>query len=165
LFRPGFAYLARAGAELPGYVRRFSQASPDHRGTPERPGRVVTLARADGAGSVASGAVYYVEAPAGALLEALDYRERAGYERRPVTIVTAEGEESAVTWIAPPGNPWDVGELPLAELVGLIGGAEGPSGRNDDYVFRLEAALRDLGADDPWISALAEQLRAAQGGG
>jgi cation transport regulator ChaC len=165
LFRPGFEYLARARAALPGYVRRFSQASPDHRGTPERPGRVVTLARATDAGVTASGAVYYVESPAEALLQALDYRERAGYQRVAVTVVTAAGEEPAVTWIAPPGNAWDVGELPLAELAILIGGAEGPSGRNADYVFQLEMALRELEAEDPWVSALARQLRAAHGVG
>ena len=62
LFRPGFAYLERQRAELHGYARSFSQASPDHRGTPERPGRVVTLwPRAD---AILLGAVYYVTAPA-----------------------------------------------------------------------------------------------------
>ena len=62
LFRPGFSFLERQRARAPGYLRSFSQASPDHRGTPERPGRVLTLAASADAST--TGVVYFVEAPA-----------------------------------------------------------------------------------------------------
>ena len=45
LWRPGFRHEERVAATLQGYRRVFWQASTDHRGTPERPGRVLTLAR------------------------------------------------------------------------------------------------------------------------
>ena len=157
LFRPGFDYIDRQRGVLSGYARSFSQASPDHRGTPERPGRVVTLVPSDAASTV--GAVYFVPAPAERLLRELDYRERAGYERVTVEVLTASERLEAVTWIAPPGNAYDAGELSPLALAAHVKLAAGPSGRNDDYVFALESALAELGASDGRVSELARLLR------
>lgn len=72
---------------VPGYAcgwkRRFWQASPDHRGVPEAPGRVVTLLR-DPA-SVTWGMVFQVDGKhMDKVMADLDYREkaRAGRKRR-----------------------------------------------------------------------------------
>jgi cation transport regulator ChaC len=157
LFRPGFSYLERQAAHLHGYARSFSQASPDHRGTPERPGRVLTLVERPG--SSVGGAVYFVEAPANELLVELDYRERAGYERVQLAVTTGAGVVEAVTWIALPGNAYDVGAMQLEALARHVQASAGPSGRNDDYVFRLEHALAELGAQDAHVSELAALLR------
>lgn len=43
VFRPSFSYVAKRLSYITQYRRRFSQGSPDHRGTPENPGVVVTL--------------------------------------------------------------------------------------------------------------------------
>lgn len=157
LFRPGFTYQSRERAILGGYARSFSQASPDHRGTPESPGRVLTLVEREGASVV--GAVYFVDAPAERLLRELDHRERAGYERVTLEVMTASGALRAVTWIALPGNAYDVGPLALEELARHIGASVGPSGRNDEYVFELERALGELDADDAHITELSALLR------
>lgn len=157
LFRPGFGYLERRRARLSGYARSFSQASPDHRGTPQLPGRVLTLVACAGAGLC--GALYFVEAPANELLSELDYRERAGYQRVSIEVEADAVAERAVTWIAPPGNAYDAGQLPLDELATHIRACTGPSGRNSDYVFELERALADLDAADPLVSELAARLR------
>ena len=58
LFRPGFPYEARRAAVVRGFRRRLDQGSPDHRGTPERLGRVATLTRDPL--STLGGAVYRV---------------------------------------------------------------------------------------------------------
>ena len=157
LFRPGFSYLERQRGIARGYARRFSQASPDHRGTHAHPGRVVTLV--ESADSTTVGALYFVEAPALQLLSELDERERAGYERVFVPVSTDAETHRAVTWIAPPGNAYDAGHLPAVELAAHIRVFVGPSGRNDDYVFRLERALAELEACDPEVSGLAQALR------
>lgn len=157
LFRPGFQYLERQRASVRGYARSFTQASPDHRGTPARPGRVVTLVMSPE--SLAVGALYFVPAPAIELLSELDHRERAGYVRVTVAASTDGETHQAVTWIAPPGNAYDAGHLASAELAAHMRSCAGPSGRNDDYVFQLERALLELGAGDPEVSALAELLR------
>jgi cation transport regulator ChaC len=48
VWRPAFPHRRRRPASIRGFCRRFWQASTDHRGTPEAPGRVVTLIESPG---------------------------------------------------------------------------------------------------------------------
>lgn len=160
IFRPGFDFLERRPAWIAGYVRRFWQGSPDHRGTPRAPGRVVTLL-AD-ATAVCGGCAYRIDpATADATLQLLDEREIAGFERTRVPLLDgpsggafAEG----ITWIAPNGNPHFLGELPEAEIADHVRRSHGPSGANVDYVKHLAAALRELGVEDPHVDAIVRAL-------
>lgn len=159
LFRPGFAYEARLPARVRGFRRRLDQGSPDHRGTPDRLGRVATLVQEEGA--ICGGAVYQIAPAAEAsVLHLLDVREQGGYDRLSVAAeITGGPIVTATTWIAAPDNPYHLGPAPLAAMTAQIRAAIGPSGRNTDYVIALDDALRALGLDDPHVAQVAAALR------
>ncbi|HEY8943052.1 MAG TPA: gamma-glutamylcyclotransferase [Polyangiaceae bacterium] len=152
IFRADFSYTERRAARLRGFSRRFWQASPDHRGTPEAPGRVVTLIP-DPRGSVIGAAYRITAAEAPTVLAELDYRERAGYERITSEIEFVQnprGRARAIVYQALRDNP-NYGELTNAELAAIIRVARGPSGDNTSYVRQLAAALRALGEADAHV--------------
>ena len=150
IFRPDFLFAERRPAFIRDYQRRFWQGSIDHRGTPEAPGRVVTLLEAPGA--VCWGVVYRVEAAESErVLSRLDHREQGGYERQYVTATFSGGASvEALFYRAPPGNRNYLGPATLFEIRAQVERASGPSGANRDYVTELASALRALGvSEDP----------------
>ena len=157
IWRPAFPFIEAHSAVLHGYVRRYWQGSPDHRGTPTRPGRVVTLVpRADGA---CHGRVFQVEpAQRDAVLKTLDERESGGYERRWLEVETEAGTLEALSYIASVDNANFLGEAPLDDVVEQVLAARGQSGDNVHYVLELERALASQAIVDPHVRELAEAL-------
>ena len=152
IFRADFGYAERRVARLRGHARRFWQASPDHRGTPAAPGRVVTLIE-DPSSSVIGAAYRIAAESAPGVLAALDHRERAGYERSEVELEFLDergGTTRAVVYEARRENP-GFSELSNREIVAIVRDARGPSGDNASYVRRLAAALRELGENDAHV--------------
>lgn len=158
LFRPAFPFEERRPALVRGFERRLDQGSPDHRGTPERLGRVATLVPAPGARC--GGAVHRVaDEHAEAVLAALDVREQGGYDRVELRAALLDGGVvDALTWIATADNPYHLGPAPLSDMVAQIRAAVGPSGANLEYALALRAALRELGFHDPHIEEIADAL-------
>jgi cation transport regulator ChaC len=143
--------------------RRFWQGSPDHRGQPSAPGRVVTLASDPSASTW--GAAYRVEpAQWQAVQDLLDARESGGFERRELD-VTLDGAENAraLVYVAPPGNPNYLGPASLDAMTEQVRRAKGRSGTNVDYVLRLAAWLREQRAEDEHVFLLAQRVGAEPG--
>ena len=161
IWRPGFIAERRMIARLDGWERVFSQGSPDHRGTPEKPGRVVNLHPR--IGHFCWGMAFEVNtAEWPSILTALDRRESGGYAQQRVTVEREDGAfVSCITYIAPPSNRFHLGLAPMTEMAEQIRLAQGPSGPNRQYVFELESALKHLAIEDHHVTQLARALKAS----
>ncbi len=140
--------------------RRFWQGSTDHRGTPEAPGRVVTLLPAPG--ELCWGLVYRVEPERRSeVLQRLDQRESGGFERLELEVRFADearAPRAAIVYVAGEGNPNYLGPASLGSMIAQMRASHGPSGANAEYVLRLAESLRGLGAEDPHVFEVAERL-------
>lgn len=168
IWRPAMAYVARRAGRVDGWARRFWQASTDHRGTVEAPGRVLTLVETEG---VVWGMAYAIERAAWPRIEAdLELREQQGYARRTIDIGLAAGEHAGhvvdtvagLLYVATPANPYFIGPEPLEVTADVIRRSHGPSGSNLDYVLELDRTLAAMGAADPEVSALATLVGVAR---
>ena len=86
IYKADFPYLRRRPASIANWTRRFWQGSHDHRGTPEAPGRVVTIIEEPGA--ICHGMAYLVTPE---VFAHLDHREKNGYLRLATTITFDDG--------------------------------------------------------------------------
>lgn len=155
LYKVDFPILERRRAKLEGWSRRFWQGSHDHRGTPESPGRVVTLIPETGACCL--GLAYRVSVD---VFAHLDHREKNGYLREAVTLDCGDKTlKQAVVYIADPSNAAWMGSASDTLIAQQLFSSAGPSGPNRDYLFQLADALRQLGAQDPHIFSLEKAVQ------
>lgn len=151
--------------------------SEDHRGTPDAPGRVVTLIERsfwetlDDKHELASeqvwGTAYRIEASKVAeVREHLDIREINGYTIHYTPFHPADGSPSIQTlvYIGTPDNEQFMGPQDPQELAEHIYKSRGPSGLNKDYLLELDQALDLLSAEsgDGHVKDLANRVRAIE---
>lgn len=151
--------------------------SEDHRGTPDAPGRVVTLLErsyweglTDWYGVAPErvwGVAYRIEE--GRVAEVRDYldiREVNGYSVHYAPFQPADGSAAIETlvYIGTPDNEQFVGPQDPQELACRILMSRGPSGRNRDYLYGLDAALNELSPEsrDQHVSDLARRVRSLE---
>lgn len=193
IWKPPPHYDQRVPGYINGYVRRFWQASTDHRGTPERPGRVVTvierqfwetlndpLAHIETAESSSSrvwGAAYRIPAShAEEVHDYLDEREIDGYTVHytpfyPFTEGHAVADAKPITcmvYIGQPTNPQflrDPARREPQDVAEVISRGRGQSGKNTEYLYLLEKALEGLGLGtaDGHVTDLVRRVKAIEG--
>ncbi|HET6470422.1 MAG TPA: gamma-glutamylcyclotransferase [Pseudomonadales bacterium] len=154
IWRPDFPFAERRRAYVDGWARRFWQGSHDHRGTPDAPGRVVTLIPEPHARCV--GMAYLIEHD---VFDHLDHREKNGYARRDVTLAFDANRADGVVYIAHRDNHAFLGDAPLDAIARQILVSRGPSGANVEYLYELARALRDLDADDRHVFELEARVK------
>lgn len=154
IWKADFPFLARRPASITGWARRFWQGSHDHRGTPEAPGRVVTLVPEPGA--ICHGMAYLVTPEEFAHL---DYREKNGYLRLATSITFDDGSTAqGLVYIATEDNAAFLGPALEIAIAEHIHASAGPSGPNRDYLLALAQALRDMDQADAHVFAIERHL-------
>ncbi|EXJ88309.1 hypothetical protein A1O1_05239 [Capronia coronata CBS 617.96] len=155
----------------------LNTASEDHRGTPEAPGRVVTLIqrsfwetlhdpqRQTESDRVWGVAYHIIPAKVDEVREYLDLREINGYSIQYTPFHPADPsipDIHCLVYIGMPDNPQFLGARPPQEIAETINASIGPSGENREYLLQLEHALNHLSPDsgDEHVTDLARRVRA-----
>ncbi|KAG5479109.1 hypothetical protein LSCM1_02959 [Leishmania martiniquensis] len=185
LWKQNFEFDAEYEAYIKGYKRVFYQGSCDHRGVPGQPGRVVTLLPSEDKEARVYGKAYQLPAvpeKLNTIFQALDVREKAGYERLLVTLydprssLAAGGKDHQLSlaekgvdtrgkavvclcYSATEDNADYLGPATMEAMARQILNSTGPSGPNKEYLYRLDRSLREMGATDPHVFALAALAR------
>ncbi|XP_071962551.1 putative glutathione-specific gamma-glutamylcyclotransferase 2 [Antedon mediterranea] len=139
-----FSYEEKMIGYIEGFSRRFWQGSPDHRGTPRQPGRVVTLVK--NPEELVWGIAYKLsEESREETITNLDHREKAGYSSIEVLFQPQDSATKPFTinlYIANEQNPHYLGPAPEEDIAKQVIESHGPSGPNSEYLLQLATAMR-----------------------
>lgn len=158
VWRPGFVFEESCFATLEGWRRSFQQGSPDHRGTLDAPGRVLTICP-DSRASCIGKAFRILSGDWPGVFRYLEERESGGYQASEIEVQLERRKVRAWTWIALPSNDNFVANESFKRTIDTILSAVGTSGPNIDYVLNLDAALTTAGIEDQEVSRYAVALR------
>lgn len=95
IWKADFPYERKLVGHIRGYIRRFYQKSTDHRGVPNRPGRVVTLLASTNPTDQVWGLAYKISSEnIENVVNHLDFREKGGYIKRTVLFYPCDFSKS-----------------------------------------------------------------------
>lgn len=160
IWDPGFAVAERQVARLAGWHRSFCMRSIHHRGTPESPGLVLALDRAETAHC--DGVAFRV-APGAETVTLAALRERelvsSAYLETELDCTLSDGRRiPALCYVIDPGHAQYCGGLPLEEQAQIIARSSGGRGPNRDYLWSTASHLAELGIADADLDWLSERV-------
>jgi len=152
-----FAVERQVLARLDGWRRSFCMTSIHYRGTPDAPGLVLALDRAEGA--CCHGVAFLVERGAeDAALAALRERELVSDAYTEMRLPLGEPDVTALTYVIDPANvQYSLHDVEAqARIIAAAAGARGP---NRDYLANTVKHLDALGIPDADLHDLAVRVR------
>ncbi|KAK4872072.1 hypothetical protein RN001_016196 [Aquatica leii] len=147
IWKVDFPYESKIVGYIKGFERKFYQHSTDHRGTPERPGRVVTLVPNNEELCVWGVAYKIKETDVEKVMDHLDYREKGGYQRTKVLFFPFSIYEKPfdiTIYVGTKDNKNYAGEADDNSIAEQILNSVGPSGTNIEYLLNLAKAMREI---------------------
>ena len=158
VWRPNFDFIERQHAKISGWSRRFYQGSPDHRGTPEHLGRVVTLMPTPG--EECYGVAFAIDSDKrDEIFNYLDIREQGGYDLLETEIQLLDRERvRGYLYTANSDNPFYLGSASVEDMAAQIVKSRGPSGPNLEYFMKLYDALSSFAPSEPHLTELHQEI-------
>ena len=166
MWNPAFDFTERRCGRVFGYHRRFAFWSKMGRGSDERPGMMLGLAKG---GSCAGLALRVAREHAERELQSVFMREMmtTSYRARLVPVHTDRGIVRAITFVANPEHAFYAGRVPSETAARHIAFAEGHLGPCRDYLYNTVRQLEAHGIPDRAMHELlrlVERHRAASTG-
>jgi glutathione-specific gamma-glutamylcyclotransferase len=166
MWNPGLVFVAKRVGTIYGFHRSFCLWSRINRGTPERPGLVLTLERG---GSCRGLAFRLTGSTSRDELLALWRREMSlgSYHPRWLEFHAGADRFPALAFIVNRACSGYAGKLPMEATVQAIATARGKFGSSAEYLFQTQAALESHGILDARVKRLADRVKShlARGGG
>ncbi|MDA1116501.1 MAG: gamma-glutamylcyclotransferase [Proteobacteria bacterium] len=162
IWNPAFHFVERRTARIHGFHRQFCLWSRAGRGSPERPGLMLSLE----SGGSCTGVAYRLDRREAATeLDVIWRREMFTMSYRPVwtTARTPKGAEPAIAFSANREHERYVPGLEDQVIARYLATGAGPMGRCCDYLFDTVEHLRQLGIRDRRLEALEVRVRAHGG--
>ena len=162
LWNPGIHFDEVRRARLAGFARRFALGTTIGRGTPDRPGLVLTLQRESG--EHCEGLVFRIPAELVEAESRLLWRREmihGSYCPTMMALYTPQGAVQAVVLTANTRHPQHCAGLSMQATADTIARACGSVGSNRDYLDQLVSQCEVLGIEDGYVSELAVLVEAA----
>ena len=154
MWRPGFEHSERLPARLHGFHRSLCIYSHIYRGTQERPGLVMGLARGGSCLGVAFRIAPENWARTHAYLTARELITAVYHEKR-LPVRLPDGRTAlALTYVADPRHAQYAGRLDRERLLDLVRQGQGAAGTNAEYVRQTFLHLKALGLEDDLLGWL-----------
>jgi cation transport protein ChaC len=158
MWNPAFHYIERCTARIHGFHRQFCLWSRGGRGSPERPGLMLSLE----SGGSCTGVAYRI-APDAAMteLDVLWRREMASRSYRAVwvNLHMKHRIEPGIAFAVNRGHERYVPRLDIETAARYLATGRGSIGECCDYLFDTVDHLRELGIRDRRMEALAQRVR------
>lgn len=163
IWNADFPYDSKLHGYINGFQRKFYQHSTDHRGTPENPGRVVTLLPGNEHSRVWGVAYKLREDDVDWVINQLDYREQGGYEKKRVMFFPKLAPSTPFEITVYQANMDNANYGGFADELSIakqIIGATGSSGTNVEYICNLAQAMREIApeVDDEHLFSTEEEV-------
>ncbi len=158
IWNPAFHFVERRTARIFGFHRQFCLWARAGRGSPDRPGLMLSL---ESGGSCTGVAYRLAKGAAATELDVLWRREMFTMAYRPVWTMarTPKGLEPVIVFSANRGHKRYAPGLCEDDVARYLATGAGSLGRCCDYLFDTAAHLRDLGIRDQRLEALEAKVR------